>query len=592
MSAVPVESHRDAARRLATSALQRGYRAEALHEYRDAEGNPVKWRIRCKHPETGEKWIRPMHWTGTGYAIGEPEAPEAGRMLYRLPELLADPAEIVWIVEGEVCADALAKVGRVATTSGSASSASGADWTPLRGRSVRLWPDHDEPGKKYADAAEAILSALGCTVERVDTGALGLPDGGDVVDWLAAGGVDLAALPLADNPAVRFELGHRLPTVELLRGDSIVPEAVDWLWGGWMAAGKLQILGGQPGTGKTTIATALAATVTIGSRWPDGTRAAVGNVVIWSGEDDPADTLVPRLRAAGADMARVHFIDGMREGADRYPFDPARDSDALLEALAEIGDVRLLVIDPIVSAVAGDSHKNAEVRRGLQPLVDLAQRQRCALLGITHFTKGTAGREPVERITGSLAFGALARVVMVTAKVDAKDGEAPRRFLARAKSNIGPDGGGFLYDLHQGELLGFPGVAASSVLWGTALEGTARELLADAEQQGDDAGQDAAGFLRELLGYGPRPVKDIYRDAEAAGFSRDAMKRAKRRIGAEAAKQGMVGGWTWCLPAKEGSGERSEGCEGSEGSAQIYPPPSHPSGEEAPPSEAWEVVEL
>ena len=94
-------------RRLATSALQRGYRAEALHEYRDAEGNPVKWRIRCKHPETGEKWIRPMHWTGTGYAIGEPEAPEAGRMLYRLPELLADPAEIVWIVEGEVCADAV-----------------------------------------------------------------------------------------------------------------------------------------------------------------------------------------------------------------------------------------------------------------------------------------------------------------------------------------------------------------------------------------------------------------------------------------------------------------------------------------------------
>ncbi|PPU91324.1 AAA family ATPase [Xanthomonas albilineans] len=125
----------------------------------------------------------------------------------------------------------------------------------------------------------------------------------------------------------------------------------------------------------------------------------------------------------------------------------------------------LLVIDRIVSAVAGDSHKNAEVRCGLQPLVDLARNQGCALLGITHFTKGMACREPVERITGSLAFGALARLVMVTAITQARDGEVAKRFLALAKSNIGPDGGGYVYDLQQMELHDFQGIIASSVRW-------------------------------------------------------------------------------------------------------------------------------
>src|SRR5688572_410797 len=151
-----------------------------------------------------------------------------------------------------------------------------------------------------------------------------------------------------------------------------MPEAVDWLWNGWLAAGKLHVLGGQPGTGKTTIALALAAAITTGGRWPDGSRAGLGSVVVWSGEDDPADTLAPRLRAAGADMQRVHFVQGVREGNQYHSFDPSQDVDALRTALAGLTDVRLLVVDPIVSAVSGDSHKNAEVRRGLQPLVDLA----------------------------------------------------------------------------------------------------------------------------------------------------------------------------------------------------------------------------
>lgn len=276
----------------------------------------------------------------------------------------------------------------------------------------------------------------------------------------------------------RAQSGGDYPrTVELLRASDMDPRPISWLWDEWLAEGKVHILGGAPGTGKTTLSIAIAAIVTTGGRWPDGTQCpTAGNVVIWSGEDDPADTLIPRLELAGADLNRVYFVEAVRDGNEKRTFDPARDVEPLQRKLAEIGDVRLLIIDPIVSAIAGDSHKNAEVRRGLQPLANVAGVTHCALLGITHFSKGTGGREPVERITGSLAFGAVARVVMVAAKYqeDADTGESKRLFL-RAKSHIGPDDGCFEYQLKQAELEKFPGIWASKTVWGSAVEGEARD---------------------------------------------------------------------------------------------------------------------
>src|SRR4029434_4932016 len=194
------------------------------------------------------------------------------------------------------------------------------------------------------------------------------------------------------------------------------------------------------GTAKTTIALDFAAIVSSGGLWPDGTRAEAGNVLIWSGEDDAEDVLASRLEAMGADMTRLFFVGPVRRGMESASFDPASDLPALERKAETIGGARLLIVDPVVSAVAGDSHKNAETRRSLQPLVNLAQRLDCAALGITHFSKGTGGREPIERITGSLAFGALARVVLVAFKQleDRPDG-GPARMLVRAKSNISPD---------------------------------------------------------------------------------------------------------------------------------------------------------
>lgn len=354
-------------------------------------------------------------------------------------------------------------------------------------------------------------------------------------------------------------LPYPVSEVAMLRGCDLKPEAIDWIWPGWLAAGKLHILGGAPSTGKTTIGMSMAAIVTTGCSWPDGSYSPQGNVVIWSGEDDPADTLIPRLMLSGADLSRVYFVGDVTDGNGKRAFDPARDMKPLADKLAEIGNVRLLIVDPIVSAIAGDSHKNAEVRRGLQPLVDLAGTMRCALVGITHFSKGTGGRDPVERITGSLAFGALARVVLVAARHQAEgdDGET-KRVLLRAKSNIGPDDGGFEYDLRQDELSDHPGVVSSFVQWGIPVEGAARELLATADATGDDGDggtlSDAERFLSGLLFDGPLPTKTIKADADGAGYSWATIRRAQKSLGIDARREGGLGksgSWVWVLPSSK-----------------------------------------
>ena len=549
------ENPKESARRLSAPALAKGYQPEALHEYRDANGEPVLWRIRLRHPETGEKWMRPMHWNGSTYALGEPPAPAEGRPLYRLPELLAaDPQAPVFVVEGEKCADALARLGLIATTSGSASSADGADWRPVQGRNVILWPDHDDAGRKYADAVRARLSGLGAPCECLDVAALGLSEKGDAVDWIVAHPEATAAEVLALPRAVQVE--REGDGVRLLCMADVEMRPVDWLWSGWLARGKLHILAGSPGTGKTTIALALAATVSTGGRWPDGERCNGGkpaHVLVWSGEDDPADTIAPRLAAAGADLARVHAIQSVRIGGESIAFDPAEHLPELAARIAELGDVGLLIVDPIVSAVAGDGHKNGDVRRGLEPLVRLGQDFGCAVLGISHFSKGTGGKDPTERVTGSIAFGALARVVLGTVKP--KEEGAPR-LLVRTKANIGPDSGGFAYDLRQEEVA--PGFPASRVVWGEAVEGSARDLIGEAEGSDGErsATDEAEEWLRGELDAGPRPASDVQKSARAAGLSDKALRTARARLGVKPVKSGFGGGWTWGLPVEDAQGAR------------------------------------
>ena len=196
--------------------------------------------------------------------------------------------------------------------------------------------------------------------------------------------------------------------------------------------------------------------------------------------------------------------------------------------------------------MTGDSHKNTETRRGLQPLVDLAAECRCALIGITHFQKGGQGTDPSMRVIGSVAFTALARVVMVAAKVQSED-DKPLRVLARAKSNIGPDDGGFEYHLEQTEIQ--TDVFASHVAWGNAVEGSARELLTDPDDDAGNDANDAATILQAEL------VSDCWTPADAAkkavtrqGFTAKQVWSASKKLGVIRKKGGMTAGWYWRLP--------------------------------------------
>jgi len=302
------------------------------------------------------------------------------------------------------------------------------------------------------------------------------------------------------------------------------PRNVEWLWKGWLARGKLHILAGDKGVGKSTLAYDLLATITRGGKWPDGTQSAPGNVVIWSAEDDFDDTILPRFLAAGGDPDRLFPVEKVRDdrGVERQ-FDPAYDMPILLRKVRKTKDVSAVLIDPIVSAVSGDSHKNAETRRGLQPLVDLAEECRAALIGITHFTKGTDGKNPVERVTGSLAFAALARIVLCASA----DEEGEQRRLVRASSNIGQNGGGFGYTLQPAPVPDYD-IRAQHVIWGSSLTGSARELLGDCAKQ--DQLTKAIEFIHKMLADGPVLSKDMREAASAHGHSWPTVERARAKM--------------------------------------------------------------
>lgn len=338
---------------------------------------------------------------------------------------------------------------------------------------------------------------------------------------------------------------HGERVVKIRCGADIKPLPITWLWPGWVPAGKLTILAGAAGTGKTTLALALAAVLTAGGRWPDGSACAgLGNVLIWSSEDVADDTLVPRLIASGADLARCHFIEGIAQDSESVPFDPSQDIPDLRRAAEAIGGVSLLLIDPIVSAVAGDMHRANDVRRSLQAVVDFADAHGCAVIGITHFAKGGAGKAPQDRVIGSQAFGALARMVLVTAKEEGSN----RRVMARAKSNIAPDDGGVAYSLELVTIDG--GIQATHAIWEGVIDGTAREILGDVEHDDSEGGgerMDAEQFLRDILADGPLPTRQVKADADGAGYSWATVRRAQKSLGITAVKSGMKEGWTWRL---------------------------------------------
>lgn len=334
-----------------------------------------------------------------------------------------------------------------------------------------------------------------------------------------------------------------LPGVELLRASNVTPEAIDWVWLNYLACGKLHVLAGAPSTGKTAIVIAIAASITTGAPFPDGNGApSAGDVVIWSGEDGIEDTIVPRLIAAGADLARVHLVNATIAGdGTRRPFDPSRDLPQLTGALARCNNLSLVVVDSLVSVTTRDSHKNAETRKDLMPVQELAATCHAPVLGIMHFSKGTQGRDPLERVNGSLAFGALPRLVFCTVK----QADGTRLFI-RTKSNIGPEGDGFVYTCDAVEIPG--NITTMRAEWGEAVSGTPSELLNRAEvSQIPERKNQARDFLRDALASGPQPKEDIERSAQNAGITPRTLQRAANQLGVKYKRNEFGGGTTWSI---------------------------------------------
>lgn len=347
-------------------------------------------------------------------------------------------------------------------------------------------------------------------------------------------------------------------SVEVTCAALIPAKPIDWIWQDHLAAGKLTLLAGSPGTGKTLVALTCAATVShgglYGHRWPDGSFSPTGDVLFWSGEDGIEDTIIPRLMAANADLSRIHVIGATHERGKQRPFNFDTDLPLLETKILQNPNVRLLIIDSIVQAVSGDSHKNSDVRRALEPLVLLAEEHGFAIIGITHVTKHSKGKNPVDRISGSLAFGAVARVVLITSKVASgqMDYETQGSVLVRAKSNLGSDHGGFLYEIQGATVMSaYRPIETSKVSWHDVVEGSASEILAWAEggESAPEVGAvgQAKTFLLNQLANGSLPAKDVESAATAVGISLSSLKRAKKALRIDSHKTAVC--TLWELPS-------------------------------------------
>ena len=204
------------------------------------------------------------------------------------------------------------------------------------------------------------------------------------------------------------------------RASDINPSRVKWHWPGWVPAARLFLLGGKPGDGKSATTIDLGARFSTGSPMPDGYRPGSPlTVLLLNGEDDPSDTLVPRLLAAGADLARIIIANGSvvdgGTGVAR-PWTLPGDVD-LLGQLVRENSVDLAVIDPLSAFITSgvDTHHDAAVRSMLLPLAQMAKRQGCAVMGVRHHRKGGAA-DARDVGTGSVAFTAAARIEWVVGR--------------------------------------------------------------------------------------------------------------------------------------------------------------------------------
>ena len=341
-----------------------------------------------------------------------------------------------------------------------------------------------------------------------------------------------------------------LTGLEIFDASTVTERRLEWLWPSRIPLGKLVLFVGAPGLGKSFAALDVAAHLSNGRLWPDGSpNAGKSNAVIFSAEDSLEDTIVPRLRALEAEHGRIMLARRLKEANEsgeiiRRAFNLGRDLPHLERTLDRNPDTRLVVVDP-VSAYMGrtDSHKNAEVRSDvLDPLAELAERRNVTVLAVTHFNKGS-GSNSLERVSGSVAFPAAARVVWGFAR-DPED--SGKRLMLFGKSNVGPEMPGLAFRIVPYE------DGRATIQW---VQGEIDQKLDDVLRREQEAVRDRRGggtldaakeLIRELCANREILVSELERAASERGISERTLNRARFDMGVKWRREGFGReGRTW-----------------------------------------------
>lgn len=332
----------------------------------------------------------------------------------------------------------------------------------------------------------------------------------------------------------------------MVRLSDVRKERVRWLWKNRIALGKLCLIAGDPGVSKSLLTLTIAAHVSNGRSWfIDESECPQGDVIILSAEDDAADTLVPRLEAAGANLSRIHSLEMVRvptkDGMTERVFSVKRDLPVLKEALDKNPETKLIIIDPVSSFLDGtDSHANADVRGLISPLSKLASAYKVAVVMVSHLNKNSGETNALYRATGSLAFVAVAR----TAFLVVKDGEnKERRLMLELKNNIAKNSLGIAWRIKETEDE-IPYIVCENGFVSISAE----EALSASSSVDDSQESEEVAFLKEELKDGEKGAAEIIRNAKKIGITDHPLRDARNKLGIVLRKKGYGGGWMWSLP--------------------------------------------
>jgi len=393
------------------------------------------------------------------------------------------------------------------------------------------------PGLTKATAAAL---AVGGKLAVPDFGAdrpEGVSDFNDMAVHCGAEAV-VRAIAEARTPASKSENQATAGTVKTrtpitVRISDVQRENVSWLWQDRVPIGKLTLIEGNPGLGKSWLTLAIATAVSTGSALPGDVAREAANSILMSAEDGLADTIRPRLEDMGAVLDRVIALRGMMSEAGREQSITLADLD-VLETVIIAEKPRLVIVDPIIAFTGGkDTHKANEVRSLLAPLAALAEKHSCAIVAVRHLNKSTA--QALYRGQGSIDFVAACRSAFV---VGENPDDAEERVLCHLKSNLAPKTSSLAFGIDQGRF-GWKGESSL----------TAEQVLAvPAEGEEKTRQGDAKSFLEELLADGPVNSAEVEKQAKAAGIARATLWRAKGALEVSAKKTGFNGGWQWHIP--------------------------------------------